>query len=152
CEWSAYSGTVVSHVPLPGLFRPIVEERRMKARRGSVLEEEGDRISGDRPAASALGWEGRRGGVVHPHARVFASLGIASEENHGFVGGTAIRRALARYLVHLNVLAAKQPLEVHIMDRLLARDGAAQYPMPHQAWKERVGRYLLCEHRCGRAQ
>ena len=115
----------------------------MKARRGGVLEEEGDGISGDGPAASALGREGRRGGVVHPHARVSAGRGIASEEHHGFVGGSAIRRALARHLVHLNVLAAKQPLEVHIMDGLLAGDGAAQYPMPHQAWKERVRMQLL---------
>ena len=93
----------------------------MKARRGSVFEEEGDGISGDRPAAGTLGWEGCRGGVVHPHARVCAGPGIASEDYHGFVGGTTIGRPLARYLVHLNVLAAKQPLEVHIMDGLPAR-------------------------------
>src|SRR6185312_8069703 len=111
CEWTTYSGTVVIHVPLPGLFQRVVKERRMKAGRG-----------------------------------------IASEEYHGFVGGTAIGRSLARYLVHLNVLAAKQPLEVHIMDGLLVRDCAAQNPMPHQAWKERVGSQLLREHRCGRAQ
>src|SRR5215210_3062137 len=38
------------------------------------------------------------------------------------------RPTLARYLVHLNVLAAQQPLEVHIMDGLLAGNSATQYP------------------------
>jgi len=112
----------------------------MKTGRGGVLEEEGDGISDDHPMPGTLGREGRCGGVVHPHARVSAGPGVASEEYHGFVGRTAIRRSLTRYLVHLNVLAAKQPLEVHIVDGWLVRNGAAQDPMTHQAWKKRVGR------------
>src|SRR6266576_285238 len=48
--------------------------------------------------------------------------------------GRAIQRWLARYFVHLHVLTAQPPLEGHIVDGLLAGDGAAQHPTPNKAW------------------
>src|SRR5437667_8146852 len=52
--------------------------------------------------------------------------------------GVPLGRSLARDFVHLHVLAAQQPLEGHIVDGLVAGNGAAQRPMANQAWEERV--------------
>src|SRR5262245_7198388 len=51
CKRSAHSGAVVIHVPLPRVLRAIVDERCVKARGRSVVEEEGNRITGDEPVA-----------------------------------------------------------------------------------------------------
>ncbi len=72
--------------------------------------------------------------------------------HHRFIGRRAIRRSLARYFVHLHVLAAQQPLEGHIVDGLLAGNGAAQHPMPNEAWEERVRMQCLAEQTCRGAQ
>ena len=72
--------------------------------------------------------------------------------HHRFIGRRAPRRSRARYFVHLDVLAAQQPFERHIVDGLSAGNGAAQHPMPNKAWEERVRMQCLAEQTCRNAQ
>jgi len=66
-EGPAHSGTIVVHMPLPGILSGLIDERRVKACRGGVLEQERDGIPDDGAAPGTLGRERRRGGVIHPH-------------------------------------------------------------------------------------
>src|SRR6266480_4015208 len=151
CKRSAHSGTVVVHVPLPRVRRAIIHEGRVEAVGRGVVEQEGNGIASYGAAADALGIEGCRGSVIEPHAGIHAGLGIATKQHHRFIG-RAIQRWHARYFVHLQVLAAQQPLEGHIVDGLLASDGAAQHPTPNKAWEERVRMQCLAEQTCRGAQ
>src|SRR5262245_18753224 len=82
----ADSGTIVVHVPLPGVRRATVDERGVETILGRVTKQKWDRVAGNTPSSYPLGVEGTRTRVVQPQATVLARFGIAPKKHHGFVG------------------------------------------------------------------
>jgi hypothetical protein len=137
-KWTPDSGAVIIHVPLPGIRCAIVDESGMETVRGGVPEQERNGVAGNGAVTNSLSIKGAGASVVEPEAGVLPAAGISPEQDHGLVRRPAVGRALPRHLVHLDVLTAEHPLERHVMNGLLVRDGPAKHPMPDEPVEERV--------------
>src|SRR5438477_13210228 len=129
---SANPSAVIIHVPLPRVRRATVDKGVMETVCLRVVEHEGHRVASHRSSANTLRVERAGRGVVEPETGVLAGAGVPTQKDDCLIGRRPVRCTLSGHLMHLDILAAQDPVEGHIMGRRLPGYRPAQHPVPDQ--------------------